>query len=56
MDKSADTYRPIQELEAKRLVYEMLTKTDQWEHHIERFAASSTVAIACELIPSHAPR
>ncbi|KAL8279126.1 hypothetical protein RQP46_008382 [Phenoliferia psychrophenolica] len=46
MGKSADTYRPIQEMEAKRLVNELVTNPEKWEKHIERFSASSTVAIA----------
>ncbi|ORY80246.1 cytochrome P450, partial [Leucosporidium creatinivorum] len=46
--KAADTYRPIQELEAKRLCHDFLhlTSPDGWEKHIQRFAASSVVAIA----------
>ncbi|KAK4704861.1 hypothetical protein P7C70_g1351, partial [Phenoliferia sp. Uapishka_3] len=46
MGNSADTYRPIQELEAKRLMYDLMTDPKKWEKHIERFAASTTVAIA----------
>ncbi|GAA6007591.1 cytochrome P450 [Rhodotorula paludigena] len=48
MEKRADDYRPIQEMEAKRLCADFLHLADSmgWEKHIERFSASSVVAIA----------
>lgn len=44
--------QPIQELEAKRLSFDFLTTPERWEKHIERFAASSVVAIAYMCSPT----
>ncbi|BGP36277.1 hypothetical protein JCM10449v2_000175 [Rhodotorula kratochvilovae] len=48
MEKRADEYRALQEWEAKRACWDFLNNKDPmgWEKHIERFAASSVVAIA----------
>ncbi|GAA5899096.1 hypothetical protein JCM6882_004616 [Rhodosporidiobolus microsporus] len=48
MEKRALDYTNVQELEAKRLVWDFAnhTSTSGWEKHVERFAASVVVAIA----------
>ncbi|GAA5836218.1 hypothetical protein JCM11251_007397 [Rhodosporidiobolus azoricus] len=48
MEKRALDYTPIQELEAKRLVWDFANhqSLSGWEKYIERFAASVVVAIA----------
>ena len=39
MNKAALDYQPVQELEAKRLAYDFMTDPENFEKHIERFAA-----------------
>lgn len=57
MNSSADKYRPIQELEVKRLAFEFLNNTAEWDKFVHRYSASSTVAIACALFfPLGSPR
>ncbi|GAA5975070.1 hypothetical protein JCM11641_000019 [Rhodosporidiobolus odoratus] len=50
MEKRANDYHPVQEMEVKRLVYDLLQFRAQggmgWEKCIERFSASVVVAIA----------
>ncbi|GAA6041644.1 hypothetical protein JCM8097_007787 [Rhodosporidiobolus ruineniae] len=48
MEKRANDYQPVQELEAKRLAWDFanLTETMGWEKCIERFSASVVTAIA----------
>ncbi|GAA6010249.1 hypothetical protein JCM10207_005686 [Rhodosporidiobolus poonsookiae] len=51
MEKRALDYQHVQELEAKRLAWDFVKlseadSTFEWEHSIERFAASAVVAIA----------
>ncbi|BGO88536.1 hypothetical protein NBRC10512_003366 [Rhodotorula toruloides] len=48
MEKRADDYRPIQEWEAKRLCWDFLHHQEGlgWEKCLERYAASTVVAIA----------
>ncbi|BGP28415.1 hypothetical protein JCM10296v2_000147 [Rhodotorula toruloides] len=48
MAKRADDYRPIQEWEAKRLSWDFLHHQEGlgWEKYLERYAASTVVAIA----------
>lgn len=45
MQKAADTYRPIQSLESKQLMHELLTDSKDYRTHIERYAASVIVTV-----------
>ncbi|KAF7289244.1 Cytochrome P450 [Mycena indigotica] len=45
MQKTADTYRPIQSLESKQLMAELLKTPAKYREHLERYATSVIVVI-----------
>jgi cytochrome P450 len=44
-NRAADTYKPIQGLESKRLMWDLLTKPEGFETHLQRYAASVVVSV-----------
>ncbi|GAA6007074.1 cytochrome P450 [Rhodotorula paludigena] len=45
MQKAADSYKPIQNLESKQLQHDLLTTPDNFRDHLERYAASVIVTV-----------
>ncbi|KAL8292083.1 hypothetical protein RQP46_001549 [Phenoliferia psychrophenolica] len=45
MQKASDTYRPIQSLESKQLMQELVTRPSNWRVDLERYAASVIVTV-----------
>lgn len=45
MQKAADSYRPIQNLESKQLMHELLTDPKDYRDQLERYAASVIVTV-----------
>lgn len=45
MQRQSDTYRPIQSLESKVLMRELLEEPDAFRAHLERYAASVIVTV-----------
>jgi hypothetical protein len=45
MQKSSSTYRPIQSLESKQLLHELLQTPEKYRQHLERYATSVIVTI-----------
>ena len=46
MQKAAHSYQPLQELESKRLVWDLATRPTQFVGAIERYTASVTLMLA----------
>jgi cytochrome P450 len=46
MQKAAHSYKPLQELESKRLMWDFYTKPEQFLEAIERYTASVTLMLA----------
>lgn len=44
-NKATDLYKPIQDLESKQLLHELLTDAGNYRTHIERYATSVVVSI-----------
>ncbi|KZT55003.1 cytochrome P450 [Calocera cornea HHB12733] len=44
-NRAADTYKPIQSLESKRLMWDLLTQPEGFETHLQRYAASVVVSV-----------
>jgi hypothetical protein len=45
MQKASDTYKPIQSLESKQLMVELVKSPARYREHIERFATSVAVVV-----------
>ncbi|KAJ6512698.1 cytochrome P450 [Mycena sanguinolenta] len=45
MQKTSDTYKPIQSLESKQLMFELTQTPDKYRDHIERYATSVVVVV-----------
>ncbi|GKT53022.1 cytochrome P450 [Colletotrichum tofieldiae] len=45
MQRQSETYRPVQSLESKVLMHELLTRPSDFRRHLERYAASVIVTV-----------
>ena len=45
MQRQSESYRPIQNLESKVLMYDLLTNPEEFRTHLERYAASVIVTV-----------
>lgn len=45
MQKTSDTYKPIQSLESKQLMYELTQTPAKYREHMERYATSVVVVV-----------
>ncbi|KAL0932101.1 cytochrome P450 [Colletotrichum truncatum] len=45
MQRQSETYRPIQNLESKVLMHELLTDPENYRRHLERYAASVIITV-----------
>jgi hypothetical protein len=45
MQKASDTYKPIQNLESKQLMFELTKSPAKYREHLERYATSVAVVV-----------